>query len=534
MTTKSNNSGAGWLIIIAMVLGMILGIMFTPWLSRTSRASSAPLGLKVERVTQLVERAYVDDIDAATLSERIISAILDELDPHCHYFSAQALAREEESIRGNFEGIGVVLKYMDDSVFVNSVMPAGPAAGSGLVPGDKLLRVDSTDLSGSGLEPDQVVSHIRGPRGTTANLLVQSYGQSQPHTVSVARGVVSTPSVAYHGMLDEGTGYIRVTRFAESTGREFHDALADLVQRRMKRLIVDLRGNSGGVLESATDMANELLPRGSVIVYTEGAHSRRKTVRANAGGLFTTGQLAVVIDEYSASASEIVAGAVQDNDRGLVVGRRSFGKGLVQRQFELGDGSAVWLTVARYYTPSGRCIQRPYDRGTDEYYTEFLNRMFEQSMTDTALASLNDSTPYYTLNGRTVYGGGGIYPDHFLPYFTDSLLAYVNRLHNRGCIDRTAFRYTRANAATLVRQYPTADSFTARFNPPQSLIDSVVADGQANGIALDRRSLDKYRGFVATTLKAYIGESLHGDGLFTRIVLDNDDEISRTRKLLAQ
>ncbi|MCR4659395.1 MAG: S41 family peptidase [Bacteroidales bacterium] len=528
---SNNNKGFGWLITIAMAMGVVIGLMSAPHLLRTKQASS-PLGDKVERVMDLVEHAYVDTLDADTLGERLIGAMLNELDPHCHYFSAPDLRREEEQIRGNFEGIGVILKYIDDSVFVYQVLPDGPSAGSALKPGDKLLRVDSTVLSGAGLSNEEVVGHIRGPRGTVASLMVQSYGQDKPHTVNVARGVVTTPSVIYSGMIDDSTAYVRVARFAEATHYEFHNALANLRLRGMKRLVIDLRGNAGGVLEAAVGMARELLPHGRMIVYTEGAHSPRSDMRSQGGGLFTKGKLAVMIDEYSASASEVLAGAVQDNDRGIIVGRRSFGKGLVQRQFELKDGSAVWLTVARYYTPSGRCIQRPYNRGTDEYYTEFLNRMFEESKTDTALATINDSTPYHTTGGRVVYGGGGIYPDHRLPYFTDNRLVYVNRLASRGVLENTAFGYVRANADALKAEYASADDFVARFNTPATLYNDLLKAGTKAGIERDEASLAKYGPYLRTMLKAYIGEALYGQGTFTRIHLETDDEITRTLNLL--
>lgn len=521
----------GWLIVLAMVMGMLLGVMFAPKIA-PGNAPAGRTGHKVESVVELLGRVYVDSIDADSLNGRLIGAILKELDPHCYYFSAEELRRESESLSGQFEGIGVVLKYIGDSVFVSQIMPSGPSAGSGLLPGDKLLGVDSTQLSGAGLNNDEVVGHIRGRRGTTARLQVLSHGDTEPHTVAVRRGVVSTPTVPYSGMVDEKTGYIRVSRFGERTAAEFHNALSALRRKGMEKLVVDLRGNSGGVLESAVEMANELLPRNEMIVYTEGAHSDRKELVSNGGGLFTRGKLAIVIDEYSASASEVLAGAVQDNDRGLIVGRRSFGKGLVQRQFELDDGSAVWLTIARYYTPSGRCIQRPYNRGTDEYYTEFLSRMFEEALTDTALAIINDSTPYYTSGGRVVYGGGGIFPDHVLPYFTDKLLAYVNRLANHSIIERAAFDYTRANARQLLATYPTANDFVASFNTPDKLLNQMIEMGEKDGIKRDNASLAKYGAYLRAMLKAYIGESLYGDGLFTRIYLDYDDEIARTLKLL--
>ena len=285
-----------------------------------------------------------------------------------------------------------------------------------------------------------------------------------------------------------------------------------------------------GSLASAIGIAGELLPKGSLIVYTQGAHSRRNDVKARSGGLFTSGRVTVMIDESSASASEVVSGALQDNDRATIVGRRSFGKGLVQTDFELSDGSSVLLTTARYYTPSGRCIQRPYSNGTDEYYRSYMQQLVDEAYADSATAAINDSTPYYTVGGRTVYGGGGITPDIILTYRKDPTFVYYNKLASAGIINAVAFDQVKKNAARLTAQYPNADAFCRGFVTTNGMIDEIVRRGEQKGIARDDHSLQKQRRLMATMVKAYIGQALYNDEVFYRIYRDEDEDLKRILK----
>jgi len=504
-------------LLIALLSGILTGLLIAP-----QRTSKAVMGLseKVMEIVQLVEDEYVDPTDGDTLCDAMLNAMLLSLDPHSRYLSADELRKEQESMQGNFDGIGVVLRYLGDTVYVGEVMADGPSARSGLTPGDCIVTVDGDTVSGVGLSNEETVGRIRGPHGSKVTLGVLRHGSAKPLHFTIVRGRVAMPSVAYAGMLPKQTGYIHLARFGETTTREVHAALQQLRQQGMRRLVLDLRGNGGGLLEAAIDVADELLPAGDAIVYTQGHHQRKQHVYASGGGCFEQGELMVLIDEYSASASEIVAGAVQDNDRGLVVGRRSFGKGLVQRQYDLADGSALWLTVARYYTPSGRCIQRPYSHGSDEYYMSFIERL--QAAPTTADSSyltqpLDDSTRYYTKQRRVVYGGGGICPDKVLPYRSDNEVKAFNILVNSGKPSRAAFEYVIHEASALQRAYGSEDDFVRRFRMPD--IDRMVPDATLLSAGQHRR--------LETLMKAYVAQSLFGQYAFYRIYNTIDDDLGR-------
>ena len=504
-------------LLIALLLGVLLGIILTPS-PRSQSVEGFPE--KVREVIDLVDEEYVDETDSDTLCNTLLNAMLLALDPHSHYLPVDELRKEQESIQGNFDGIGVVLHYLGDTVYVGEVMADGPSARSGLMPGDLIWCVDGDTVSGVGLSNEETVGRIRGPHGTRVTLTVQRHGEKKPLRFTIVRGRVVTPSIAYIGMMLRHTGYINLNRFGETTGDEMRLALQQLRQQGMQRLVLDLRGNGGGLLEAAIAVADELLEAGNMIVYTEGAHQRRYNIRSTSGGLFEQGELMVLIDEYSASASEIVAGAVQDNDRGTIYGRRSFGKGLVQRQFDLSDGSALWLTTARYYTPSGRCIQRPYSHGSDDYYIRFLERLATAPTTaDSSYLTqpLDDSTQYFTKQKRVVYGGGGICPDRMLPYRVDNGTADFNRLVNSGKPSRKAFEYIICHAGELQRDYPTEALFMERFRFPD--LDKQLPEATQLQPAQHQR--------LEQLMKAYVAQSLFGVYAFYRIYITIDDDLKR-------
>ena len=517
---KSAQNGQLILVLVAMVMGVLIGLMFSTSHSRRQSGSSSLQG-KLDEVLQLVEEEYVDAMDTDSLSERIVAMILSELDPHSTYLSARETERTDEMMRGSFEGVGIVLHREGDTTYVGQVLKDGPSAGLGLLPGDMVVLVDGEQVSGCNMAADSVVRRLRGPRGSKVEVTVERCGQR--HSFTIRRGVVDHKTLPYYGMLDDSTGYILLTSFASTSHSEFHQALRDLKGRGMRRLLFDLRGNGGGSLNAATGIAGELLPQGSPIVYTQGAHSRRRDTKARSGGLFNQGELVVLIDESSASASEVVAGALQDNDRATVVGRRSFGKGLVQTEFALSDHSSVLLTTARYYTPSGRCIQRPYTYGTDEYYRSYVQQLIDEAYADTA--AVNDTTPYYTLGGRVVHGGGGITPDHILPYRKDSTFAYYNRLLSSGVLNRTAFEQVKQHAAELLQRYPTEEAFFKNYKVSDQMLQRAATLGEQADIATNRHSLSSQRRLIANLLKAYIGQSLYGDALFYRIIRQEDEDL---------
>lgn len=531
---KAANSGNIILVFIAMVMGVLIGVMFTSHRPSVSSEDHRSLQSKMSEVLDLVERQYVDSVKADSLSEHLLSVMLGELDPHSTYLTAREAEKSYEMMRGNFEGVGIVLRREGDTTFVGQVLEEGPSAGSGLMPGDMIWSVNGVQVSGVGMPADSVVGRMRGPSRTKVDVAVIRKGSLEPIHYTIRRGVVNHHTILYSDMLDDTTGYILLSSFATTSYHEFHNALRALVERGMKSLIFDLRGNTGGSLETAIGIANEFLPAGSLIVYTQGAHQRRQDVVARRGGLFTEGRVTVMIDEGSASASEVVSGALQDNDRATIVGRRTFGKGLVQREFELNDGSSILLTIARYYTPSGRSIQRPYSEGTDEYYQDYLNQLMEESYADNPTLHVTDSTPYYTTGGRVVYGGGGIFPDHLIAYRHDPSFVYYNQLSSKRLVSRTAFEQVRLHAREWLSLYPDLDSFCRRFVVGDNMIQRLVSLGEAEGIALNSKGLAAQRHLICTMLKAYIAESLYGQQAFYRVYLPEDEDLRQTRILIKE
>ena len=518
---KQSAKGGVILMVTTMLAGMLMGAVCMQTVSSRRSARSGVDG-KLGEVLRLVEREYVDQVATDSLGELLVSAMLADLDPHSNYISAKESEAANERYRGSFEGVGIILHREGDSTFVGSVMEGGPSDGLGFLPGDALVSANGVDLTG--LPADSVVAALRGRRGTTVSVALVHF-DGRADTIRVRRGVVEQNSVVCCDMLDDTTGYIMLSSFTSASHREFRDALSSLFERGMWHLVLDLRGNPGGAFESAIGIAGEFLPGGSLIVYTEGAHSKRHSSFARRDGMFTNGRVSVLVDENSASASEVVSGALQDNDRATIYGRRTFGKGLVQRSFTLDDGSMVYLTVSRYYTPSGRCIQRPYTDGTDEYYRSYMQLLLDEVYADTAVASVVDSTPYYTVHGRTVYGGGGIIPDVILPYRNDPSFVYYNKLEATAVIRRAAFAHVRRNVSELYEKYPTAEAFRRKFTTSDEMVRSVARLGEEVGIAVDEASLAKQRRLIGNMFKAFVGQSLYGDGLFYTIVRQEDDDI---------
>lgn len=534
MSDNGKQATAGNLVLVltAMVLGVLIGLM-TASHENQRTANDSTLQSKVGEVMELLENNYVDEISVDSVGERMLQAMLSELDPHSTYLAARDVEHTDEMMRGNFEGVGIVLHREGDTTFVGQVMPDGPSAGSGILPGDKIMNVDGSAVSGVGMPADSVVARIRGPRGSRATIdLLRGSGPMKRFTIR--RGVVPRHTLAYSTMLNDTTGYIILSSFSTTSYGEFRSALIGLMEQGMRCLVFDLRGNSGGSLSDAVAIASEFLPAGTLVVYTQGAHSRRHNLRARRNGLFTDGKLVVLVDEHSASASEVVSGALQDNDRATIVGRRTFGKGLVQAEYPISDGSAVLLTTARYYTPSGRCIQRSYAGGTEAYYEDYYDQLLGESYSDSMSVAILDSTPYYTTSGRTVYGGGGIAPDVPMAYRKDVSFVYYNSLSSKGIINREAFKYVRKNAAALLAKYPDAESFCKGFTPSEDMLRSVVEQGEAAGVTRNEASLRAQRNLILAMLKANIGMSLFGEQGFYDTYIKYDDDLQRTLSLLKQ
>lgn len=532
MDSQSQNSPIKHYIpylLLAIMVGIIIGIAVAPKThpSYWKQDLGSSLEYRVQQVLRLVETQYVDNKDADTLTDHVINSILTSLDPHSHYLSANELKRQSEDIQGHFEGIGAILTIKDDTVCVNQILPDSPAEKAGLRAGDRIIAVDTSATIGENLVLPDIVKKVRGPRFSHVTLTVKRHYAKGNYKIKVVRNRITTPSINYYGMIDNSIGYIHLSSFTGTSYPEFHEAILKLKKQGMKELVFDLRDNAGGLLDAAIMIADELLPNGNVILFTEGAHQRREVIRASAGGLFEEGKVTILINEFSASASEIVSGAIQDNDRGTIVGRRSFGKGLVQRQFDLPGDAAVWLTVARYHTPSGRCIQRPYDKGSDEYYSQFLEELIANAEADSLLYEVTDSTQYHTKKGRIIYGGGGITPDHILPYKKDPDNVYYNQLNNKGIVSDYAFSYISDNIESLKQQYPTLESFAKGFTVNDRMLETIRSNGEKKGVIADAKATNSYNK-LKTLLKAYIAESLYGWEGFYKIYITIDNDLQST------
>lgn len=420
--------------------------------------------MKMGQTMNRIADFYVDEPDMQRINEKAISTMLSELDPHSVFIPAKEVQRTNEGLEGKFYGIGVMFQILKDSVHVVEVVRGGPAEKVGMLAGDVFVKVNGNLFVGDSVTNSLVMKRFRGDKGTKVSFDIKRRGHKDLLHFDVVRDVIPINSIDTYFMIDKTTGYIRLDRFARTTMSEFRKAIVELKMQGMTQLIFDLRGNGGGFLDVAAALADEFLPRNKTIVYTKGRDSTNvHYYKSTDRGDFETGRLVVLIDEYSASASEIVTGAVQDHDRGLVIGRRSFGKGLVQRIFELSDGSQIRLTIARYYTPSGRCIQKPYKDGLDAYYRDIANRYSHKEMITTDSISLPDSMKYYTAAKRVVYGGGGIIPDIFIPVDTTRMSDYWISLNSKGLINRFALEWTERNRTTVLAKYPKYSDFVAAY-----------------------------------------------------------------------
>jgi carboxyl-terminal processing protease len=439
-------------IILAIVLsaGVFLGSRIQQNINRTNTQSESMFQPdKLSIITRLIEKDYVDSIKKDDLIEKIVPKILDELDPHSSYIPASEMKDVADEMRGNFSGIGVQFVMQNDTVAIVDVISGGPSNKLGIMAGDRIIKVNQSVVSGIGLKSDSIVSLLKGKKGTKVDVSILRSGYKDLIEFEITRAEIPLFSVDVSYMIKENIGLIKVNRFAESTSKEFRKAIENLSSSGAKKLIVDLRGNSGGYLQAVFEMVDEFLPEGKMIVYTEGKARPRYEYISTKNGIWNDGDLVVLIDEFSASASEIFAGAIQDNDRGLIVGRRSFGKGLVQEQIPFVDGSALRLTVARFYTPSGRSIQKSYKDGNEAYRMDLYNRMKHDEMIVKDSIHFKENLKYHTIGGRLVYGGGGIMPDVFVPADTSGINPFYSSVVSKSLIYSFAFKYADQNRLKL-------------------------------------------------------------------------------------
>jgi len=489
---------------IALALGIFIGRLLPSDHDFPQHSNIRSRNDKLNGILNIIESNYVDSVNRNELVETAIPAILKKLDPHSVYIPAKDLARSNEPLQGNFEGIGISFSMLTDTILIISTIPGGPSEKLGLLPGDKILYVNDSLVAGKHIIDEKVMGMLKGPRGTVVKIKVLRSGQKELLPFEITRDKIPIYSVDVDYMINDHIGYIKINTFAMTTFDEFMKGLRELKDHGMTSLILDLRGNSGGIMEAAIQVADQFLKSGQLIVYTKGRASPRSEARATGKGEFENGNLVVLLDEWSASASEILAGALQDNDRGTIIGRRSFGKGLVQEPIPFSDGSGMRLTIARYYTPTGRSIQKPYKDGFEKYYDDISERYTHGEFEVSDSIHFSDSLRFTTPAGKVVYGGGGIMPDKFVPVDTSGVSQYF--IKTRSFIYRFALKYTENNREVLKKYTETGEM--EKYLDKQALLGQFVQFAAANGIKKDPAGLKTSGSIIHTQIKAYIARNI--------------------------
>lgn len=480
---------------------------------------------KLLMVENIVNNLYVDNVDEEKIVENAVRGILENLDPHSSYSTKEETTSSQETMQGSFSGIGIQFNMQKDTLYVVQTIAGGPSEKVGILPGDRFIAVDDSIIAGRKLKNTDIMKRLRGPKGTKVNIKVKRGSNAELLEFRITRDDIPLNSIDAVYMADGKTGYIRLSRFAATSYKEFKDAITKLKKQGMQQLILDLTDNGGGYMQIAAQIANEMLNRGNLIVYTQGRKSPRQNLNADGSGTFRTQKVVVMINQFSASASEILSGAVQDWDRGVVVGRRSFGKGLVQREFLLPDSSSFRLTIARYYTPSGRNIQKPYVKSDrEDYDKDIIDRYNHGELQSADSIHFADSLKHTTLRlHRTVYGGGGIMPDVFVPLDTTQYTDYHRRLVAKGIIPQFALRYVDKNRADLKAQYSDAQKFIKEFTVTDEMLNNLVDAGKAEKVDFDKSQFAKSKEMLRTFVKAAIANDLFSTGAYFQIVNEQND-----------
>ncbi len=534
---KNSNPFLPLFFALVLIIGIFVGIR----LNRNSQQNQL-LQLfsneknntnKLDELLDYVLREYVDTLNRDSLTDVTIETLLGNLDPHSAYIPASDLQATNEPLNGNFEGIGIEFNLLRDTIYVVTAIPGGPSEKAGIKSGDKIIFVDGKNVAGVKITNEMVFKNLKGKGGTVVKIGVLRYGTSTIEYFKITRGKIPIYSIDAAYMMDSITGFIKISRFASTTYQEFDNALSKLENQGLKQLILDLRGNPGGFLDAAIDISDEFLPKGKMIVYTQGKNKPRQNSISSEKGRFEKQKLAILIDENSASASEIVAGAVQDNDRGVIIGRRSFGKGLVQEQTEFKDGSAIRLTIARYFTPSGRCIQKPYENGRiEDYYQDEMERYDTGELVNADSVKLNKKLKYTTPAGKVVYGGGGIMPDYFIPIDTTKVSRYISELLYKNLINDFALEYVNKNRAQL--KYTNAKEFNQQFKVNTPLINELKSYANKNNIKSSASDLGKGLDLLSTHLKAYIAKDIFNQEAWFFVKNANDDACKKALLMLSK
>lgn len=522
-------------LFLILFLGFFLGTRYTE-----DRDGNGMISLnfgknnKVNKILNLIRKSYVDSVNVDSMEDLAINEILKNLDPHSLYLPPALAQEQNENLEGNFEGIGIEYYLLSDTLFVTHVRNGGPSEKAGILKGDRIIAVNGESLPGKGLLANNVISKLKGKKGSKVEVSILRDFDIKPLRIEIIRDKIIVSSIDAAYLINSTTGFIKISKFGANTDEDFIEELTRLEKKGMKNLILDLRGNGGGYLNSATSLADQFLEDGKLIVYTKGLHEPRTDYNATSEGLFEKGKLIVLIDEGTASASEVVAGAVQDLDRGVIVGRRSFGKGLVQEQFAFDDGSAMNLTVARYYTPSGRSIQKSYEKGTKEYKEE-LNKRFargEYSSLDSVYADsafLQPSLKFKTAKGRTVYGGGGIMPDYFIPLDTSYYSPFYKKLNASSLLQE--FVYRKLIADKKVSSYASADEFNKNFVVSDDIMKSFISFAEKR---MDMKSADMQLSIpkIRKEIKAMLARYYFKEEGFYHVLNTSDSAVVKALEII--
>lgn len=516
--------------IIITALSVLLA-----WGNLFAQFRPSPDGVKLERTIQLIKSLYVDDVDSKKLAEAAIRAMLAELDPHSSYLNEEEVLAMNEPLQGNFNGIGISFNMLTDTLYVMEVISGGPSQKVGILPGDKIIQVNDTTIAGVKMGNQELVKRLRGPKGTVVNVKIQRRGVPGLMEFSIVRDKIPITSIDASYMVTHNVGYIRLSRFGVTSGTEFKMAERELRSKGMKHLILDLTDNGGGILQTANEIADEFLGENKLIVYTEGKNQPRFTMNASGNDELKGGKLVVLVNGASASASEILAGAIQDWDRGVVVGRRTFGKGLVQRQLPLPDGTMIRLTVARYYTPTGRSIQKPYETGNiDAYNRDFVNRYNHGELFVADSIRFPDSLRYTTLvNKRTVYGGGGIMPDYFVPMDTTSGTMFHANLNAKGIINRAAISEVDIKREVLLQKYPDVLSFNKGYIISDEVVGRLKNIAKEENVEWNDDEFTTSRPLIFVQFKALMARDLFDSSAFFRIINEENDIFLEGLKIIS-
>jgi carboxyl-terminal processing protease len=487
---------------------------------------------KYNMALQIIRYAYVDTVSEAQLVETAIVETLKELDPHSVYIPKKDLQRANEPLEGNFDGVGIQFEILKDTITVVHPTPGGPSEKLGIMSGDKIIRIDGELVVGKHVTNQFVLDHLRGKRGTKVTVAIYRRGKKDLIDYTITRDKIPINSIDAAYIIEPGIGYINLNRFSQTTGQEFDESVTKLKEQGMQSLILDLRNNAGGYMAPAVELSDQFLPDGNLIVYTEGAKSQREDFTSTGRGNFEKGRLILMINENSASSSEIVSGAVQDWDRGILVGRRSFGKGLVQRPFMLPDSSQLRLTTARYHTPSGRCIQKPYAEGVDKYYEDFSDRVRKGELIHPDSIHFPDSLKYFTEKKRVVYGGGGIMPDVFIPWDSTPISDYYLDIRRNNIVNLTVGDYVDKNRKTLQKQYPDFPSYDKGFVVDGSIMDLFFTAADSAKVKFDSTGYAESEKLLKAQIKGLIAQKLWDMVAYYRVLNEYDPEVLKALEVM--